>query len=195
MSSMDQRGDPHAVLGVAPGAEPHVVDQALEIKLLGIPNTRCPAANLYYGGATREEESCCYPVDDMVEFEKLKSASYVLTSHMKRAYDEALQEDPHPLGQLRTTQRAMYSMRQDVRAVPGRLAELREALLRVKTAAEADGLRDEMRYLLRQMVGAFDSAQACPEEISRLRGQHVQKRTKRRFRKWFSDNQQKHPYI
>ena len=169
--------------------------QSLEIKLLGLSNTQCPAAYLYYGGAAREEESCCYPVDDMVEFEKLKSASYVLKSHMKRSYDEALQEDPHPLGQLRTTQRAMYSMRQDVREVPGRLAELRQALLRVKTAAEADGLRDEMRYLLLQMVREFDSAQACSEEISRLRSQHVQKRTKRRFRKWFSENQQKHPYI
>ena len=167
--------DAHAVLEVQAGADADAVDKALKIKLLSIENTNCPASHLYYGGAWREEESSCYPVDDMVAFEKVNSARFILNSSRRRQYDQDLLVDPHRLSQLRTTQRHMYSMRADSGFPERRLPELRQTLLGATADAETDGIRDEMRYLVLQQT-LHMTHQQCVDEANRLRNHAIDKK-------------------
>ena len=118
----------------------------------------CFAAYLYVGGGSREEESRRYPVDDFVEFEKLEYGACVLRSrryvdtrieHLRKIYDYELDFDAHPSAQLRATQRAMYRARIEYRVeeLEPRLAELQRLFAGTATAAEAEDLLDQVRYV------------------------------------------------
>jgi hypothetical protein len=165
--------DLHAVLGVAVGAGPDVLDRALKVQLLCIPNTRCHDAFLYEGGEMRDEELWYYPVDDVVEFEKLESAYFVLAAenprpYLRELYDHELEFDPRPLAQLRATHRAMYRQRFEVEDPAPRLAELRRAVASAATAAEGDDLRDQLRYVLWEKA-RDENVEWCRNETSQLR--------------------------
>ena len=91
-----------------------------------------------------------------------------LNSCRRMQYDRDLLVDPHRSGQLRTTQRYMYSMRDELGLPERRLPELRQRLLRATTDEEAGGLRDEMRYLVLEQASS-NSHQWCADESKRLR--------------------------
>jgi hypothetical protein len=113
--------NPYAVLGVARNAQSSDIDVACKICLLSIRNKgRIPEADifryarLYYHDDVMEEKFPFSVMDDVVAFEKLEAARFLLAGGcdaLRAMYDADLRCDPHPSAQLRATQRAMYYYR------------------------------------------------------------------------------------
>ena len=151
-----------AVLGVNHDVDPQSLDKAFKASLLRMSDDgycgRCYEACLISDGERRGAESWCYPIDDFVQFEKLEHGHLVLNSrryvrrHQRAIYDNELNFDPHPSAQLRATHRAMYHQRLGMEEPEPRLAELQRLLADTATAAEAEDLLDQFRYVFLDQV-------------------------------------------
>ena len=130
---------------------------------------RCYEAYLVKGGASRDEESWCFPVDDFVDYEKLEYGSLVFAhEHLRKIYDYELDFDAHPSAQLRVTQRAMYRQRIGIEEREPRLAELQRLLAGTATVAEAEDLLDQLRYVFWDQM-RYEDREWCESEAAGLR--------------------------